>query len=216
MPKITASDGHQLNCWTIEAASTRKGGIVILQEIFGVTDQLKGLAQQYAKSGYEVSIPALFDRQAPDTVIPFNEGPKGRELMLGSRMEDVLRDIEAAVTAQAEKGPVVVMGFCWGGGLALRCAQKLNIVGAISFYGTNLPAYMDSPFKVPVLGHFGDSDGHVPMDMLDQAKAYWPDMQAHVYEAGHAFANDARAEYVEAAAQLAHQRNATFLESVIA
>jgi len=214
MTKITAVDGHQLDCWTVDAESTRKGGIVILQEIFGVTDQLKGLAQRYAALGYEVAIPALFDRQAPNTVVPFSDAPKAREFMVASNLNDVLNDIQAAVSIQAAKGPVAVMGFCWGGGLALRCAQQLDIAAAISFYGTNLPAYLDGPLNAPVLGHFGDSDSHVPMDMLDQAKAYWPDMQVHVYEAGHAFANDARAEFVESAAQLAHQRNETFLQTV--
>ena len=216
MPKITAVDGHQLDCWTVDAEVNRKAGIVILQEIFGVTDQLKGLAQQYAKLGYEVAIPALFDRQAPNTVVPFSEAPKARELMLASNVDDVLKDIQAAVRIQATKGPVVVMGFCWGGCLALRCAQQLDIAGAISFYGTNLPAYLDGPLNAPVLGHFGETDSHVPMDMLEQAKAFWPDMQVHVYDAGHAFANDARAEYVESAAQLAHKRNEAFLETVVA
>ncbi|RCK31101.1 dienelactone hydrolase, partial [Thalassospira profundimaris] len=72
MKTITASDSHSLNCWFEPAVGERRGGIVILQEIFGVTDQLKGVAAKYAALGYEVAIPALFDRQERDAVVPFD------------------------------------------------------------------------------------------------------------------------------------------------
>ncbi|WP_181846524.1 dienelactone hydrolase family protein, partial [Thalassospira profundimaris] len=72
MKTITASDGHLLNCWFEPAVGERRGGIAILQEIFGVTDQLKGVAAKYAALGYEVAIPALFDRQERDAVVPFD------------------------------------------------------------------------------------------------------------------------------------------------
>lgn len=210
--KLTAADGHQFDCWMEPAVGTRKGGLVILQEIFGVTDQLKSVARRYADLGYEVAIPALFDRQERDAVIPFNEGPRGRDLMLASKLEDTMTDVDAAVKALADKGgKVAVMGFCWGGGLALRAAQKLDIACAIAFYGTRLPQYLDSPLKAPLLGHFGKSDDHVPPEMLEQAQNYLPDMEIHLYDTGHAFANDARPTYVDDAAELAHERTAAFM-----
>ena len=218
MTKLTAADGHELDCWIEPAQGKRQGGIVILQEIFGVTEQLKGLATRYAKLGYEVAIPALFDRQQRNAVIDFANAPAGRDLMLASDLSLTIQDIKAAVDAVAvAEGKVVVMGFCWGGGLAIRAAQKLEIAGAISFYGTRLPQYLDCPLKAPVLGHFGSEDDHVPPDMLKQATDYLPELKVFVYEAGHAFANDARpAAYVEEAAELAHQRNVDFLAQCMA
>lgn len=217
MNKLTAPDGHAFDCWMEPAVGDRKGGIVILQEIFGVTDQLKGLAARYARLGYEVAIPALFDRQARGAVIPFGEAPRGRDLMLASDLDQTMTDAGAAVEAlKAKGGKVAVIGFCWGGGLALRAAQKLDIAGAVAFYGTRLPQYLDSPLKAPLLGHFGSTDDHVPQEMLDQAKAYLPEMEIHMYEAGHAFANDARPSYVKEAADLAHQRTEAFLDRVMA
>jgi carboxymethylenebutenolidase len=211
MEKLTASDGHQLDCWMQPAEGTAKGGIVILQEIFGVTDQLKGIAQTYAAQGYDVAIPALFDRQQPGAVIPFDEGPKGRDLMLAADLEETMRDTDAAVQALKAKGHKVgVMGFCWGGGLALRAAQKLDVDAAVAFYGTRLPQYLDSPLKAPLLGHFGTKDDHTPKEMLDEAQEYLPEMEMHMYEAGHAFANDARPSYVPEAAALAHERTLAF------
>ncbi len=212
MTPLTASDGHQLDCWIEPAQGERRGGLVILQEIFGVTDQLKGVAQRYAAQGYEVAIPALFDRQQKGAVIPFDEAPKGRDLMMASDLSGTMLDTEAAVTHLAAKGGnVAVLGFCWGGGLALRAAQTLDIACAVSFYGTRLQQYLDRPLKAPLQGHFGTNDDHTPPEVLKEVKATLPDIEIHMYDAGHAFANDARASHVPEAAELAHERTLAFL-----
>ena len=218
MVEITASDGHTLGCWMQPAEGQASGGLVILQEIFGVTEQLKGLAERYAALGYEVAIPALFDRQQKAAVIAYADAPAGRELMSSLEPADTLRDIEAAVKTLADRGlKVAVMGFCWGGGLAIRSAQKLDIDCAIAFYGTRLPQYLDSPLQAPLQAHFGKLDDHVPPEMLAQAKEYLPDMEVFEYDAGHAFANDAREEaYVAAAAEIAHGRSQEFLAKYLA
>jgi carboxymethylenebutenolidase len=211
--QITAQDGHTLGCWMQPAQGGPRGGLVILQEIFGVTDQLKGLARRYSELGCQVAIPALFDRQQRDAVIPFDQGPKGRDLMLASDLTNTIADVEAAVDAiSAGGGDVAVMGFCWGGGLALRAAQILDIAGAIAFYGTRLPQYLDRPLKAPLLCHFGAQDDHTPPEMIEQLRSCLPDAEIHVYETGHAFANDARSTYVAEAAELAHQRTEAFLK----
>ena len=212
MTELTAGDGHRLDCWIEPAQGRRRGGIVLLQEIFGVTDQLKGVARRYAGQGYEVAIPALFDRRAKGAVIPFDEAPRGRDLMMASELDETMADIDAAVRALAANGGKVgVIGFCWGGGLALRAAQVLDIDGAVAFYGTRLPQYLDRPLRAPLLGHFGSRDEHVPVEMLEQAKSALPEMEIRMYEAGHAFANDARPAYVAEAAELAHERTGAFL-----
>lgn len=214
--ELTASDGHKLDCWIEGATGDARGGVVILQEIFGITDQLKGVARHYADLGYNAAVPALFDRQEKGAVITFDNPMKGRDMMLASDIEATTRDIEAAVKALAEMGgKVAVIGFCWGGGLAIRAAQNLDIAASVAYYGTFLPKYFGSPLKAPVLGHFGKNDDHVPPEMLDAAKAQFPEMEVHMYDAGHAFANEARPSYVEEAAQLAHRRTAEFLKAHI-
>lgn len=211
---LTAADGHELECWFEPAEGERRGGIVILQEIFGVTDQLKGVAARYAKLGYEVAIPALFDRHERGAVIPFTEGPRGRDMMLASDLDKVMADVDAAVAAlKVNGGNVGVIGFCWGGGLAIRAAQVSDIAAAVAFYGTRLPSYQIAPLKAPVQGHWGTEDSHAPAEMLADAQAYFPDLEVHLYEgAGHAFANDARpADYLNDAAEMAHTRTQAFL-----
>lgn len=211
MEQLTAADGHTFDCHIETAQGTPKGGIVILQEIFGVTEQLKGVARAYAADGYTVAIPALFDRQERNAVIPFDKGPKGRDLMLAADLDQTMTDIGAAVEALAVDGlKVGVIGFCWGGGLALRAAQVLPVAASVAFYGTRLKQYLDRPLQAPFMGHFGTKDDHTPPELIAETQAYLPDITVHMYEAGHAFANDARPSYVDAAAKQAHERTKAF------
>jgi carboxymethylenebutenolidase len=218
METLTAADGHKLDCWFEPPVGARRGAIVILQEIFGVTEQLKAVARQYAALGYEVAIPALFDRIEHGAVVDFNDFDRARALMMASELPNTLLDIDAAAQALSAKGgKVAVIGFCWGGGLALRSVQTLEIAAGVSFYGTRIDQYLDKPLHTPFLAHFGLSDGHVPMEMIEDAKAALPGMEVHMYEAGHAFANEARpSSYVAAAAEVAHARTAEFLEQHVA
>jgi carboxymethylenebutenolidase len=216
MVQLTAADGQHLDCWMHPAQGARTGGMVILQEIFGVTDQLKSVARRYAALGYDAAIPALFDRLGgKGQVIPFDKGAPGRDMMMASKLSETMLDVDAAVQAlKANGGKVATIGFCWGGGLALRSAQTLDVACAVAFYGTRLPQYLDRPLKAPAQGHFGTLDDHVPSEMLNEAKAYWPELEVFMYEAGHAFANDARPGfYVAEAAELAHQRTEAFLKA---
>lgn len=211
---LTASDGHSFDCWMQPAEGPRRGGLVILQEIFGVTAQLQGIARRYAATGLDVAIPALFDRQKRGAVIPFDQAPVGRDLMLAASVDGAMLDTDAAV--QALGGKVAVLGFCWGGGLAVRAAQVLEIACAVSFYGTRLQTYLDKPLRAPVLGHFGLTDDHVPAEVLAAAREALPGFEMHLYPAGHAFANDARPAFVPEAAALAHQRTDAFLSAHLA
>ena len=213
MTKLTAADGHTFDAWIEPAQGARKGGIVIIQEIFGVTDQLKGVASRYAALGYEVLIPALFDRQKPGAVIPFDQAEDGRALMQAGDLDQTMMDIDAAVQAlAAQGGRVGVIGFCWGGGLAVRAAQLLDVACAVSFYGTQLRKYLDRPLTAPVQGHFGASDDHTPPDLVAETQAYLSDaFEVFTYEAGHAFANDVRPAFVPDAAALAHERTQAFV-----
>lgn len=208
--RVTATDGHVFDCWFEPAQGARVGGLVILQEIFGVTDQLKAVARRYASQGLEVAIPALFDRQERGAVIPFDQAAKGRDLMLGASNEGVMLDIAACVSALG--GKIAVMGFCWGGGLAFRAAQELGIACAVSFYGTRLQTCLDKPLKAPVQAHFGTRDDHTPADVLAEVRRVLHPVEMHMYEAGHAFANEERpAVYNRDAAEQAHARAGDFI-----
>lgn len=215
MTRLTAADGHSLDCWIEPPKGPRRGGLVIVQEIFGVTEQLKTVAAHYASAGWEVAVPALFDRVERGAVVDFDDIDRARALMQGTDVETAMADIGAAVEVLAASGgKVAVLGFCWGGGLALRAAQRLDIAAAVSFYGTRLGEYLDLPLKAPVQGHFGAEDNHVPPALLDEVQAkLGPDFTFYSYPgAGHAFANEERPQvYVAEATEMAHTRAAAFL-----
>jgi len=210
---LTAADGHDFACWMQPAQGDARGNLVILQEIFGVTDQLKGVAEYYAAQGLNVAIPALFDRIERDAVIPFETPKRGQELMQRMETDLMMVDIAATVQAMAAKGgKVAVLGFCRGGGLAIKAALDMDIACAVSFYGTRIPDYLGPAQKAPIMAHFGVHDSHTPREVIEQARDALPDMAMFIYDAGHAFANDARpSSYNAQAAELAHQRSVAFL-----
>jgi len=212
--QLRASDGFTLGAFRAAAGPDRSGGLVILQEIFGLTDQLKSVARFFARSGFDAIVPSLIDRAAPGTVVPFAEPDRARELMSGIPWEQTALDVAAAVAAVEGRGGVSVLGFCLGGGLALRAASALPLAGAVSYYGTRLGPLLDKPPRCPMLFHFGATDTHSPPELIEAVRKAIPSAETHVYPAGHAFANDARTTYVKDAAESAHARTLAFLRRV--
>lgn len=212
--RLEADDGFTFDGFVARAQGQTKGGVVIIQEIFGVTDQLKSVARRYAAEGFDAIVPAFFDRKSPATVIPFDTPDKGREIAMSLDPEEVVLDAAAAVEAVGGDGGVSVIGFCWGGGQALRLACRLDLTSAVAFYGTALEKHLagcpGGP-RCPMLFHFGDRDDHTPPQVIATVRDALPSAEIHLYEAGHAFANDARATFVEVAAGVANQRTLEFL-----
>lgn len=209
--KLTAADGFVFEAFRAMPKQGKKGGLVILQEIFGLTDQLKGVVRSYAHDGYDTIIPCLYDRVAPGTVVPFKEPDRGRDMAYGLPLDKAMLDIAASIECVQGPHGVSILGFCWGGGVIIRAAAELNLRGAIAFYGTRLPTYFDQKPKCPLLFHFGKTDPNSTPEIIDQLLKAFPSAETHVYEAGHAFANEVRPAYVETAAKLARSRTIGFL-----
>jgi carboxymethylenebutenolidase len=209
---LTSADSFTFGAFEARPASGSKGGLVILQEIFGVTDQLKSVARSWAADGFDTIVPALFDRTSRDTVVPFDDPDGGRALMNALNIEETMRDIAAAAKAVDSGKGVSVLGFCWGGGMALRAATEMDLRAAVSFCGTKLTSFLDKAPRCPVLFHFGETDMmNTPPEVIDAVRKAIPDAESHVYAAGHAFANDARKTYVAEAAIPARERSLAFL-----
>lgn len=212
---LSASDGFNLDAFVARADGKAKGAVIILQEIFGVTDQLKAVARSYAGDGYDAIVPAFFDRTTPQTVIPFDTPEAGRDIALALDPGKVLLDTQAAKDAVNSDAGVSIIGFCWGGGQAFRLACQMDLTSSIAYYGTALEMHMsknpDGP-KCPMLFHFGETDDHTPANVIDAVRGAVPSAAVDMYAAGHAFANDARPTvYDEASAVKARQRTLEFL-----
>jgi carboxymethylenebutenolidase len=93
----------------------------------------------------------------------------------------------------------------------VRAAAELNLRSAIAFYGTRLPTYLDQKPKCPLLFHFGATDPNSTPEIIEQVRKAFPTAETFIYEAGHAFANEVRPTYVEAAATTARAGTLEFL-----
>lgn len=211
MVTVTATDEFSFDAFAALADGESKGGLVILHEIFGLTDQLKSVARYYAEDGFDTIVPALYDRVWPRTIVPFGDIDEGRALMNKLNIENILIDIDAARDHIDQGNGASVLGFGLGGGLALKAATMLSLKSAVSYYGAGLTGYLDAPPKCPMQFHFGDADMmNAPAEIENLQKSI-PGAETYIYSAGHAFANDAWDRYVSDAALPALERSVSFL-----
>lgn len=209
--RMTMSDGKDIAVYKAEPQRERRGGLVLIQEIFGVTDHIRDMADDYAKDGYEVLAPSLFDREHPG----FEAEYGGEGLAEGVRLAREahpfvlsLADVQSCIDSLKDKGAVFVVGYCYGGSIAWLAATRMTGLAAAScYYGSQIPGAADEEPRVPVIGHFGRFDQGIPMDGVEKviAKA-WPNAQIYVYEAGHGFNSDRRKDFHQPSADLAKER----------
>jgi carboxymethylenebutenolidase len=212
---LRAADGFTLGAYRAKATGTKKpGAVVILQEIFGVNQHIRHVTDEFAAYGYEAIAPALFDRAERDVELGYDEkGMKaGIDLRAKVSLDDTLADVAAAAAAVAHAGPVAVIGYCWGGSLAFLSATRLNgIACAVGYYGGMIAKHADEKPKVPVLLHFGEKDHGIPLSDVAIIQQKRPDVETHLYPAGHGFSCDERESFDRASHEKALQRTLAFL-----
>jgi carboxymethylenebutenolidase len=200
-------DGFEFGAWRSAPTDARRGGLVVIQEIFGVTDHIREVAEGYAADGYETLAPSLYDRRRPGFEAGYDaEGAAlGRRLSEETPWDEVAADLTAAARALAP--PVFAVGYCWGGTAAWLGACRVEGVAAAScYYGRRIPELVAETPRCPVILHFGRSDPTIPPAVVEAIAEAHPDIPVHVYEAGHGFASDRRADYAPDAARLARLR----------
>ena len=206
--RLTSSlDGFVIDAYRAVPPDARRGGLVLVQEIFGVTDHIRELADGYAADGYETLAPSFFDRRAPGFQAGYDaEGiAKGRDLSEATAWDEVAADLQAAIDALAP--PVFVVGYCWGGTAAWLAACRCDgLAGASAFYGRRIPELLSETPKVPIILHFGRDDASIPPAVVEAIAAAHEDLPIHIYDAGHGFVSDRRADYRPDAARLARLR----------
>ncbi len=214
MIELKANDGFTLAAYRAEPPGKPKGGLVVIQEIFGVNHHIRALTDRFAALGYAAVAPALFDRAQRGVDIGYDPDAVklGIELRAKIELADTLRDIAAAVAALGRAGKVGVIGYCWGGSLAFLSATRLDGVAcAVGYYGGMIAAHADEQPKVPVLLHFGEHDHGIPMTDVAKVIAARPDVTIFTYPADHGFSCDERASFDKPSHELALQRSLAFL-----
>jgi carboxymethylenebutenolidase len=197
------------------AAGKTAPAVVVIQEWWGLNDQIKGVADRLAKAGYRALVPDLFRGKIT------KDREEANHMMSGLDWADAAaQDVRGAVQHLKTFSPskVAVLGFCMGGALTIIAGAKIPEVDAgVCFYGIPPLAAADpSTIRVPMQFHFATKDDWCnppTIDKLEQAlKRGKVSYELYRYEAAHAFCNEARPEvYNETAAKLAWDRALTFL-----
>ena len=208
-----------IGAWRADPVSAPRGGIVVVQEIFGVNPHVRSVADRYAGAGYVALAPAFFDPVERGVELGYDTAgmARGRELVTALGMERAVQVLAAAADLlRAEGLKVGVVGFCWGGTVALLGNTRLGLP-ASSYYGArNLP-FLDEPLRAPIQFHFGEDDPSIPPEAVAAHRERQPDAEVFTYAgAGHAFNREIDADsYDGASAQLAHRRTMQLFEHAL-
>ena len=214
MIELTASDGHKLAAYRAEPSGKPRGGIVVIQEIFGVNSHIRQVADGYAADGYLAIAPALFDRVQKNVDLGYSpeDIAQGRGIRGKVTNDMALKDTEAAIKAAAGAGKVGIVGYCWGGLVTWLAAGKLaGLSAAVPYYGGGILDNAELAPKVPLMGHFGDKDQHIPVDGVRKLAEKYKQHPIFIYSADHGFNCDHRGSYNAPAAKQARERTLEFL-----
>lgn len=211
MIELQSRDGFTSSAYRARPVGERKGGVIVVQEIFGVSRHIKEMADRFAAAGYEAIAPSMFDRASPGYVVQPEEieGQIERsvELAVGNGPENAVNDMGACFDTMKDAGPVFVTGYCYGGTMSWLAAARIGGLAAAScYYGGNIPDMAKMELLCPVECHFGRDDPHIPMEKVEALTAARPDVPVHVYDAGHGFARKNSEDYSAAADELAFER----------
>ena len=212
-----ARDGHEFSAYLASPAGAARGAVVVLQEIFGVNEHIRSVAEQYAAAGFLAIAPALFDRIGRN--IELGYGPKDMEQGTGYRLQvtdaKALLDIGAAVNVVRHAGRVALVGYCWGGQMCWIGAGALPVHAAVGYYTSRVWEKLERVPSCPIMLHYGERDQNIPPERIEQVRAACPAAQIFMYPADHGFNCPARASYDAPSAALAWQRTQDFLKQHI-
>lgn len=210
MISATMRDGAAIGVYHVQPVGQRRGGLVLIQEIFGVTEHIREQADSYAAEGYEVLAPALYDREAPGLQASYSQEDVQAAMKIARQAHPFdlsIADSQVCIDMLKDKGPVFITGYCYGGSVTWAAACRCDGLAAASgYYGSLIPQMAQETPRCATILHFGKNDQSIPLDAIDKVKALHPDVQIHLYDAGHGFNSDRRADYREECARLARQR----------
>lgn len=214
--KIIAKDGHEFSAYCAQPQGTPRGGLIVIQEFFGVNGHIRRVADQYATDGYLAISPAIFDRVERDVELGYDEAGmnKGRDLRAKLDLAKCMIDIQAAIDAAASAGKVAALGYCWGGSLAYIASARLDgLACAVGYYGAQIAAHSNETPRVPVLLHYAERDEYIPQRDIEKVAKAQPAITIYQYPGTeHGFNCDDRRFYEPKNAAVARERTLAFFE----
>jgi carboxymethylenebutenolidase len=209
-------DGKEASGYLAKPGRARAPGIIVIQEWWGLEDQIKGMCDRFALAGYEALAPDLY----AGTVIPYHDADAaGREMNSLNFLDATDQTVRGAAIYLKQPGAkVAITGFCMGGALAVLGAIRVpELAAAVCFYGLP-PAEVGKPadIRIPLQAHFANQDDWCTPKTVDEfeaaLKAAGKSAEIYRYDAQHAFMNEQRLEvHDRKAAELAWERTLAFL-----
>jgi carboxymethylenebutenolidase len=222
--KIKAKDGGEFMGYLASPAAGRGPGVVVIQEIFGVNQVMRGISDWLAGEGFMALCPDLFWRQEPGIQLTDRtdaEWARAFELFQGFDLDNGVGDLDATVEALRRlpgcTGKVGTVGFCLGGRLAFLTATRTKADAAVGYYGVMLDEHAAEKVAAPLMLHVATEDEFVPkadQEKVKKALQGNPMVVIHDYQGrDHAFARVGGKHYHKASAELANGRTLEFLKA---
>jgi carboxymethylenebutenolidase len=225
--KITALDGGVFDAFYAAPEAATAAGILVLQEIFGINDNIRGLTERLAEAGFLALAPDMFWRierrfERKDESGLADGMQRVQQLDFDLAQQDMTAALAHLRAMPNCNGKIGAVGFCLGGTLAYLFAATARVDdrgpdAVISYYGSGIHDMLGlaEQIECPIMFHYGDNDPYIPAERIaavEQAVSGKPGVVVHHYDAGHAFSNwDAPSMYDEQAAATAWSRTLQFL-----
>ncbi|MFT3725965.1 MAG: dienelactone hydrolase family protein [Hyphomonadaceae bacterium] len=212
MIRVKSRDGFELDAYHVKAEGPRKGGVIVIQEIFGLSDHIKEMTDRFGAAGYEAIAPSMYDRAERGFIVQARDVAagmaRGRELAMGNGQDNAMNDVGGVFDVLSKSGKVCITGYCYGGTMSWLAGSKIpGLAAASCYYGGNIPQMVGLTPKCPTICHFGAKDAHIPLvGAVDKIQQAHPDIPVYVYEAGHGFARKNSSDYDAASDKLAFER----------
>ena len=210
--QIQSRDGFAFDAYRVAPTGPRKGGVIVIQEIFGLSDHIKEMTERFGAAGYEAIAPSMYDRAEPGFIVQPPDVAanmqRGVALAMGNGPENAMNDVGAVFDLLAKAGKVCVTGYCYGGTMSWLAASRIDGLAAAScYYGGNIAQMVGLKPRCPTICHFGAKDAHIPLvGAVDKIEAAHPDIPVYIYDAGHGFARKQSTDYDAASDKLAFER----------
>lgn len=225
--QVKSRDGGAFRAYTALPPEGSGPGLVLLQDVYGVSDYMRGLADRYAEEGYVVMVPDLYWRLEPNLDLGYGEADSAKAFSLLGRFDNDLAvdDIASTLVAlrahASHRGKAGVIGYCLGGRLAYLAAARTDADCAIGYYAVSLEDYLDEADKIqcPFMLHFAGEDPYcdaATRERITQALVGKPGVELYTYPGcDHAFAAPSRPHYDKPATMMAYSRSLAMLRRVL-
>lgn len=210
--QLNTSGTQCISAYLAQPDAKPKGGIVVVQEIFGVNEHMRNVTDRFAAHGYVAIAPAFFDHIETGVELGYDDAgfKRGRELVGEISFERAIEDVASAAESIRSAGRIGCVGYCWGGTVAFLAATRLAMP-AVSYYGARNVKFLDERLKAPVQFHFGERDSSIPAEAVQRHREALPDAEIYTYPTGHAFDRKVDPNVYDApSAKLALERTLAF------